>query len=117
MGEDVFLVIGEKSATHNLDRRASGHDLARRSPRPAAAHAADLSDVLRHRPPHLRTAADNKAILRTYDAPTFSRHDCLTVVGWHRKAIEMCGAKNVSVTETKCRAKGAEFCEYVCEWE
>ena len=36
---------------------------------------------------------------------------------WHRKAIEMCGAKNVRVTETKCRAKGAELCEYVCEWE
>jgi len=39
------------------------------------------------------------------------------VVGWHRKAIEMCGATNVRVTETKCRAKGAELCEYVCEWD
>jgi len=38
--------------------------------------------------------ADNKGALRTYDAPTFSRHNCLNVAGWHTKAIEMCGAQN-----------------------
>ena len=61
-------------------------------------------------------AGENKAVLRTYDAPTPSHHDCLTIVGWHRKAIEMCGGKDVRVTETKCRTKGADVCEYVCEW-
>ena len=60
--------------------------------------------------------SDKKAILRTYDSDTYSTHDCLTVVGWHRKALEMCGGQNVRVTETKCRAKGADVCEYVCEW-
>jgi uncharacterized protein (TIGR02265 family) len=117
IGENVFLVIGEKSAAHNLNgpHRAmlspgDPHGLLRRTPQIYQMYY----DVGRRT---YERAGDKKAILRTYDAQTFSRHDCLTVIGWHRKAIEMCGASNARVTETKCRAKGAEFCEYVCEWE
>ncbi|MEA2325570.1 MAG: hypothetical protein QOE68_529 [Thermoanaerobaculia bacterium] len=116
MGDDVFLVIGEKSASHNLAgaHRAmlspgDPHGLLRRAPQIYQMYY----DAGRRTYERL---ADNKAVLRTYDAPTFSRHDCLTVVGWHKKAIEMCGARNARVTETKCRAKGADCCEYVCEW-
>ena len=116
MGEDVFLVIGEKSAEHNLTgaHRAmltpgDPHGLLRRTPQIYQMYY----DTGRRT---YEKVADNKAILRTYDAPTFSRHDCLTVVGWHRKAIEMCGGSKVRVSETKCRADGAEVCEYVCEW-
>jgi uncharacterized protein (TIGR02265 family) len=117
MGENVFLAIGKKSAEHNLAgaHRAmlspgDPHGLLRRTPQIYQMYY----DSGRRTYERL---GDTKAVLRTYDAPTFSHHDCLTVVGWHRKAIEMCGAKNVRVTETKCRAKGAEVCEYVCEWE
>ena len=117
MGEKVFLLMGEKSAEQNL----SGAHKALLSP-------GDPHGLLRRTPQIYQmyydagrrtyeAAGEKKAILRTYDAPTFSRHDCLTVVGWHHKAIEMCGGKDVRVRETKCRAKGAEFCEYVCEWE
>ena len=117
LGESVFLLIGEKSAAHNLGgaHRAllspgDPHGLLRRTPQIYQMYY----DVGRRT---YERAGDRKAILRTYDAPTFSKHDCLTVAGWHRKAMEMCGAKNARVTETKCRARGAEFCEYVCEWE
>jgi uncharacterized protein (TIGR02265 family) len=117
MGDDVFLVIGAKSASHNLTgaHRAmlspgDPHGLLRRAPQIYQMYY----DAGRRTYERL---ADHKAVLRTYDAPAYSRHDCLTVVGWHRKAIEMCGAKNARVTETKCRANGADFCEYVCEWD
>jgi len=117
IGEKIFLVIGEKSAEHNLN-----------GPHRAMLSPGDPHGLLRRAPQIYQMyydagrrtydqAGDRKAILRTHDAPTFSRHDCLTVVGWHRKAIEMCGGTNPRVTETKCRAKGAEFCEYVCEWD
>lgn len=116
MGDNVFVLMGEKSAAHNL----------------GSTHRAFISD----RDPHglLRRAThiyqayydtgrrtyerldDKKAALRTHDSETFSKHDCLTVVGWHKKAIEMCGGKNVRVIETKCRARGADVCEYICEW-
>ena len=117
IGEAVFLLIGEKSAMHNLGgahramlSEGDPHGLLRRTPQIYQMYY----DTGRRT---YERAGDTRAVLRTYDAPTFSRHDCLTVVGWHRKAIEMCGAKNARVIETKCRAKGAEFCEYVCEWE
>jgi uncharacterized protein (TIGR02265 family) len=116
MGENVFLLIGEKSAVQNLSgphrsmlSPGDPHGLLRRTPQIYQMYY----DVGRRTYEHL---GEKKAILRTFDAPTFSRHDCLTVIGWHRKAIEMCGGVHVRVTESRCRAKGGEHCEYLCEW-
>ena len=50
---------------------------------------------------------DKSAVLTTHDAEVFSAPDCLTIVGWHRRALEMCGANSVRVVESQCRAKGA----------
>ena len=116
MGEEVFVLMGEKSAEQNLGgshramlSQGDPHGLLRRAPQIYQMYY----DTGRRTYERL---GDKKAVLRTYDAPAFSHHDCLTVIGWHRKAIEMCGATNVRVIETKCRAKGADCCEYVCEW-
>jgi uncharacterized protein (TIGR02265 family) len=116
MGDKVFVMMGQTSAQQNLTgaHRAivcegDPHAMLRRTPQIYQMYY----DTGRRTYEKL---GDKKAVLRTYEAPTFSRHDCLTVVGWHAKAIEMCGGKNVRVTETKCRTNGAEFCEYVCEW-
>jgi len=35
---------------------------------------------------------EKEAVLTTHDAEVFSAPDCLTVVGWHKRALEMCGA-------------------------
>lgn len=116
MGDDVFLLMGEKSAMQNLG-----------GPHKAMLTTGDPHGFLRRTPliyqmyydtgsRSYEQSGERQAILRTYDAPTFSKRDCLTVVGWHRKAIEMCGGQQVRVTETRCRATGAEHCEYLCEW-
>jgi hypothetical protein len=57
------------------------------------------------------------AFLTTHDAETFSATDCLTVVGWYRRALVMCGAKKPTVVEVACRANGDAFCRYRCGWE
>ena len=59
----------------------------------------------------------NSGILTTYDAETFSIPDCLTVIGWYKEALKMCGAKKVTITESACRAGGDDFCQYIVEWE
>lgn len=116
MGEQVFVMIGEKSAIQNLN-----------GPHKAMLSPGDPHLLLRRTPQIYRMYYDTgrreyekvgatKAILRTFEAETFSANDCLTVAGWHRKAIEMCGGRSVRVIEARCRAKGAELCEYVCEW-
>lgn len=117
IGEQIFVLMGEKSALHNLsgahrvfaaERRP--HDLLRRTPQIYQAYY-DTG----HR--EYEKTGEKSAVLRTYDSETFSKHDCLTIIGWHRKAIEMCGGSNVRVRETKCRASGTDVCEYVCEWD
>jgi uncharacterized protein (TIGR02265 family) len=58
----------------------------------------------------------NAGILTTHNAETFSNTDCLTVIGWYKKALEMCGAKQVKMTEETCRAKGGQVCRYRVSW-
>jgi hypothetical protein len=60
--------------------------------------------------------AEREAVLTTRDAETFSAPDCLTVVGWYRRALEMCGAKQALVVEEQCRARGDAVCRYRLAW-
>ena len=62
-------------------------------------------------------AGPHEGVLTTHVAETFSAPDCLTVVGWYRKALEMCGLKGVQVREEECRAKGGSVCRYRVRWE
>lgn len=57
-----------------------------------------------------------EGVLTTYDAPSFSAPDCLTVCGWYERALELCGAREVEVVEEACRARGAAACRYHVRW-
>jgi uncharacterized protein (TIGR02265 family) len=59
---------------------------------------------------------DREGVLTTHDAETFSAPDCATVVGWYRRALEMCGAVRPRVVEEECRAKGGAVCRYRVTW-
>jgi uncharacterized protein (TIGR02265 family) len=61
-------------------------------------------------------AGEREAVLTTFDAETFSAPDCLTVVGWYRRALEMCGAEAPRVVEEECRARGGSVCRYRLSW-
>jgi uncharacterized protein (TIGR02265 family) len=56
------------------------------------------------------------AVVRTLAGGEPSAEDCLTALGWLKRAIEISGGRVVSVEETRCRALGADACEYVCSW-
>lgn len=60
---------------------------------------------------------EREGVLTTHDAETFSAPDCLTVIGWYKRALEYCGARNPQVVEEECRAKGAAVCRYRVSWE
>jgi len=59
---------------------------------------------------------EREALLTTYDAETHSVPDCSTVVGWYRKALEMCGVARPKIVEEQCRATGAPHCRYRVRW-
>jgi len=60
---------------------------------------------------------DREGVLTTHEAETFSKTDCLTVIGWYRRALELCGAKNVRIREEECRATGGNVCRYRVTWQ
>ena len=61
-------------------------------------------------------SGEREAVLTTRDAETYSAPDCLTVVGWHRRALELCGARAPRVAEEECRARGGSVCRYRLSW-
>jgi len=60
---------------------------------------------------------EREGVLTTHDAETFSKTDCLTVIGWYRKALELCGARGVHMVEEQCRATGGGVCRYRVSWQ
>lgn len=59
----------------------------------------------------------NSGVITTYDSETYSLPDCLTVIGWYKEALKMCGAKKVAMEEEECRASGGACCRYKVEWK
>lgn len=55
---------------------------------------------------------ENEGIITTYESENYSSADCLTVIGWYKEALKMCGAKFVEMEEEVCKAKGGPFCRY-----
>jgi uncharacterized protein (TIGR02265 family) len=116
-GDDVYRELGRTSADLNLSASQRVY-VRERDPHGLLKAAASIYRLYYSSGERVyERLGDKKAVLRTTGSETFSREDCLTIVGWHERAIAMCGGKNPRVKEPHCRAKGEEFCEYVCEWE
>lgn len=111
-----FERLGEASAEKNLTTVHKGF-LNDRDPHAFLAKAPVIYRMYYEsgRREYERTG-DRAGMLTTFDAETFSAPDCLTVIGWYRKALEMCGAQGVRVVEEECRAKGGSVCRYAISW-
>jgi len=116
-GDEIFRTLGAYSAQHNLGSVHHEYVTAQ-NPHGLLEKAAEIFRVYYdsgHR--EYRRLSDTSAALRTYDCRSFSLEDCLTICGWHEKAIELCGGKKPRVSEPICRAAGGPLCEHICEWE
>lgn len=60
---------------------------------------------------------DNSGVMTTLEAETFSAPDCLSVIGWYKRALELCGVHGVAIREDECRAKGGAVCRYQIRWD
>lgn len=117
-GEEIFRVLGAASATDNLSSPSQQQYVTGADPHALLKHTTAIYSVYYdtgYR--RYEKVSRSKAILRTFSSLSFSPEDCLTVVGWHERAIEMCGGGDARVLESKCRTRGDSICEYICEWE
>jgi uncharacterized protein (TIGR02265 family) len=113
----VFEEIGAKSAQANL----TGVHAAFLTPGDPQAFLAQTKTIYKF---YYNTGVreyektgPNSGMITTRDAESFSIADCLTVVGWHKRALAMCGARNVRISEIECRAKADPVCRYELEWD
>lgn len=118
VGEEIFLRLGAKSAEDNLTSASQRHYMDDRNPQGLLKNTSAIYKVYYDtgRRDYEKRGA-HSAVLRTHESLSFSPSDCLTVVGWYERAIQMCGGRNVRVIESRCRARGDDVCEYSCEWE
>lgn len=114
----VFLDMGRKSADVNLGEGGPHrHFLDKSDPQVLLAQAPIIYSAYYAvgRREYEKTGPKS-CVLRTFGAESVTETDCLTVVGWHVRAIELCGGRSVRVVERVCRAKGGDRCEYACGW-
>lgn len=113
---DFFERLGAASAESNLGTVHSGY-LTRGDAHAFLAKAPSIYSLYyQSGRREYRQTGPAEGVLTTYDAETFSTPDCLTVIGWHKKALEMCGVVGVEVVEEECRAKGGTVCRYRVRW-
>lgn len=62
-------------------------------------------------------ASEHSVIFKIYDFASPTRPDCESNVGYIEEGLNLCGAKNPKVVETKCRLRGSEYCEIIASWE
>jgi uncharacterized protein (TIGR02265 family) len=113
---EFFERLGEASAENNLAGIHSGY-LTKGDAHAFLAKAPSIYSLYYESGRReYQPAGPTEAILTTYNAETFSAPDCLTVIGWHRKALEMCGVTGAEVVEEECRARGGGVCRYRIRW-
>jgi hypothetical protein len=113
---DFFEKLGEASADRNLTGVHKGflvpgdpHGFLERTPLIYSFYYDQGRREYQKVGPH-------EAVLTTHDGETYSTADCATIVGWHRRALEMIGVRNPQVVEEECRARGGTVCRYRLTW-
>jgi uncharacterized protein (TIGR02265 family) len=116
--KQLFLDMGRFTADTNLGpngvqrpylKEGDPHYLLRNVPRMySAQHSGGVRSY--------EETGPKSATVRTVEGEEPNADDCLTAVGWLKRAIELSGGKIVTVEEAACRARGGACCQYVCRW-
>jgi len=116
-GRSMFLEFGRRSATYNLTgvhkvflHAGDPHRLLSRAPA-----IYKLYYDTGHRT--YEKTGENSCRLVTHDSEVATEGDCLTVMGWHERAVEMCEGRAVVIDHPRCRARGDAVCEYLISWQ
>lgn len=115
-GESVYRDLGAESARQAL--ASTFRNYARsRDPHGLLKHVAQIHRMYKDTGYMTYEWSDKSvAVLRTFDCRSFSAADCLTNLGWHEHAVELCGGRSARAIETKCCARGDRLCEYRVQW-
>ncbi len=112
----VFEEMGRASARENLSTVHSSF-LQPREPQKFMAKAPVIYSFYYDKGKRTwEPTGPNSGMLVTTGSETFSTADCATVIGWYKEALAMLGAREVTIVEETCCAKGADACRYKVSW-
>jgi hypothetical protein len=63
------------------------------------------------------TRGPKSVVFRVRGFATPHRVHCLSVQGWCERSIELSGGQSPVLTETLCRTRGDDLCQFECVWE
>ena len=114
--ERAFKDLGRKSASDNLERFQAAI-VKKKSPLALLQQTPAIYRLYygTGRREFVATGPTSGTIT-TYDAEGPTVADCYTIIGWHERALEIVGARTVSVTHPVCRARGGAVCKYDVSW-
>jgi uncharacterized protein (TIGR02265 family) len=114
--EQAFRDLGRKSADDNLGKFQAGF-VRGKAPLSFLAQTPAIYRLYYEIGSREFTKTnETSGVLTTHGAESVTTGDCLTVMGWHERALEMVGAKRPVITHPKCRAMGADTCSYHVSW-
>ena len=64
----------------------------------------------------LEAGGDGTARISLRSPASSAGDECWERIGFLQRGLELLGARSVLVTETTCRAEGADACVHLCEW-
>ena len=126
--DDAIMTVlgrGDPGTFHRLGVRSAEVNLA--GVHAVFVHVGDPHGLLRRAPAIYKLYYDtgsrsyektgeHSCRLTTRDSEGYSRADCFTVIGWHQRAVELCGGRNVRIEHPDCRVEGARTCQYDISW-
>jgi uncharacterized protein (TIGR02265 family) len=119
MGGDAkraFWELGRQSADRNLDTMHRGF-LRKKSPMRLLEQTTTIYRLYYDSGSRdFEATGETSGVIVTRGAEDPTEGDCLTVMGWHQRALEKCGARDVKVTHPECRARGGAVCRYALAW-
>lgn len=115
--EEAFRALGRKSAETNLPKLQANF-LKGKSPQKFLAQTPSIYRIYYEGGSRdYQPTGERAGVITTTGAEGVTWGECLTVIGWHERALELCGAKNVRITHPVCKARGGAVCRYDLHWD
>ena len=112
----AFWELGRQSAEHNLGKFQAAY-LRGKNPLTFLAQTPAIYRLYYEvGSREFQPTGEKSGVMITSGAEGVTVGDCLTVMGWHERALEMVGARNLKITHPICRASKGDVCRYEISW-
>lgn len=116
--EEAFKQIGRRSCDDNLTKYQSGFLRGNKTPQKFLEQSPAIYRLYYETGSReYKATGEHSGVLTTTGAHGVTWGDCLTIIGWHERALELCGAHRIKISHPVCRTRGGTVCRYDLSWD